>query len=71
MKKLNILGIATLIAANATSQEVIKTQPVLDKKDEVTSIAKSKNENESVKNTQNTKKTKNKKNTSEKISHKK
>ncbi|ASQ49273.1 hypothetical protein BCB68_10310 [Leptotrichia sp. oral taxon 498] len=42
MKKLNILGMATLIAANATSQELIKTKPKLDKKDEMASITKKK-----------------------------
>ena len=40
MKKLNILGMATLIAANATSQELIKTKPKLDKKDEMASVTK-------------------------------
>ena len=49
MKKLNILGMATLIAANATSQELIKTKPKLDKKDEMASITKK--ENKSSKNT--------------------
>ena len=52
MKKLNILGMATLIAANATSQELIKTKPKLDKKDEMASITKK--ENKSSKNTKKT-----------------
>lgn len=66
MKKLNILGIATLIAANATSQELIKTKPKLDKKDEMASITKKEN-----KSSKNTKKTETKKNTTEKNSYKK
>lgn len=66
MKKLNILGMATLIAANATSQELIKTKPKLDKKDEMASITKKEN-----KSSKNTKKTETKKNTTEKNSYKK
>nr|WP_314079211.1 hypothetical protein [uncultured Leptotrichia sp.] len=66
MKKLNILGMATLIAANATSQELIKTKPKLDKKDEMASITKKEN-----KSSENTKKTETKKNTTEKNSYKK
>lgn len=66
MKKLNILGMATLIAANATSQELIKTKPKLDKKDEMASIIKKEN-----KSSKNTKKTETKKNTTEKNSYKK
>ena len=66
MKKLNILGMATLIAANATSQELIKTKPKLDKKDEMASVTKKEN-----KSSKNTKKTETKKNTTEKNSYKK
>ena len=66
MKKLNILGMATLIAANATSQELIKTKPKLDKKDEMASITKKEN-----KSSKNKKKTETKKNTTEKNSYKK
>ena len=66
MKKLNILGMATLIAANATSQELIKTKPKLNKKDEMASITKKEN-----KSSKNTKKTETKKNTTEKNSYKK
>lgn len=66
MKKLNILGMATLIAANATSQELIKTKPKLDKKDEMASITKKEN-----KSSENIKKTETKKNTTEKNSYKK
>lgn len=66
MKKLNILGMATLIAANATSQELIKTKPKLDKKDEMASITKKEN-----KSSKNTKKTETKKNATEKNSYKK
>jgi len=66
MKKLNILGMATLIAANATSQELIKMKPKLDKKDEMASITKKEN-----KSSKNTKKTETKKNTTEKNSYKK
>ena len=66
MKKLNILGMATLIAANATSQELIKTKTKLDKKDEMASITKKEN-----KSSKNTKKTETKKNTTEKNSYKK
>ena len=66
MKKLNILGMATLIAPNATSQELIKTKPKLDKKDEMASVTKKEN-----KSSKNTKKTETKKNTTEKNSYKK
>lgn len=66
MKKLNILGMATLIAANATSQELIKTKPKLDKKDEMASVTKKEN-----KSSKKTKKTETKKNTTEKNSYKK
>lgn len=66
MKKLNILGMATLIAANATSQELIKTKPKIDKKDEMASVTKKEN-----KSSKNTKKTETKKNTTEKNSYKK